>query len=73
MRAKNNLGLPPPGTSNLRAPLAPNAGDGTTRDMHLLLHRSRSDLVPEIDAALRALRDDGTYTDLYVSAFGYAP
>tara|TARA_B100000614_G_scaffold76554_1_gene68430 strand:+ start:331 stop:1050 length:720 start_codon:yes stop_codon:yes gene_type:complete len=44
-----------------------------TRDMHLLLHRSRSDLVPEIDAALRALRDDGTYTDLYVSAFGYAP
>ncbi len=43
------------------------------RTMHLFLHSTHADLVPQIDNELRALKDSGRYAEIYESVFGFAP
>lgn len=43
------------------------------RDMHLLLHESRSDLIDVLVSGLQEIRADGTYRDIYLDVFGFEP
>lgn len=45
----------------------------SVRPMHLFLHYSHAELVPELESALRAMKTDGTYDQLYQDMLGAAP